>query len=431
MKIARFANPLSVPTRLGPLLTLLSGQGVSAGLGLLYGKLTALYISPDVWGEYSLLLAGMTFVHSLLITPTIQSFKSALGQFSRTTVVRFYGQLLVVLYTILMPLVALLAGLYFRNPLFGLVWLAAVGQGLYQFGADYRNAQGQHRSFTRLQMGYAASMLVAFGGLVVGFRQYTAAGLWQSMALVNSLFALLSAAPLYRLIRHTPALLPDRPQLVQAYRRYVTPLLGMAVWAWILNYADRYLIRLYLTDADVGQYTMGYSLGAKLLLLSAPLLAFLSPHMLTLRRDNQPASMVNALVFRYLRQYMLSAGLACLAFFLGRHLLGTLLLSAQYEQSMTVAPIVATGYLFLTSIHLLELKWYAFGQTRYILWHTLVGVVVNLALNVLLIPRLGITGAAWATTIGYAAQFTIAYWLFRRVETTRMHPATALSHLAP
>lgn len=431
MKIVRFANPLPVPIRFGPLLTLLSGQGLSAGLGLIYGKLTALYIAPDVWGEYSLLLAGMTFVHSLLITPTIQSFKSALGQFSRTTVVRFYGQLLLALYTILMPLVAVLAGIYFRSPLFGLVWLAAVGQGLYQFGADYRNAQGQHRSFIRLQMGYAAAMLVSFGCLVVGLRQYTATGLWQSMALVNGWFALLSAVPLYKLIRHTPSLLPNRPQLIQAYRRYVTPLFGMALCAWVLNYADRYLIRLYLTDADVGQYTMGYSLGAKLLLLSTPLLAFLSPHMLTLRRANQPASMVNALVFRYLRHYMLGAGLACLLFFLGRNLIGTLLLSAQYEQAMNVAPIVATGYLFLTSIHLLELKWYAFGQTRYILWHTLFGVVVNLALNMLLIPRLGIIGAAWATMIGYAAQFTTAYWLFRRSETARTHPATALSHLAP
>jgi O-antigen/teichoic acid export membrane protein len=127
---------------------------------------------------------------------------------------------------------------------------------------------------------------------------------------------------------------------------------------------------------------------------------------------------------------MLGAGLACLAFFLGRNLIGTLLLSAQYEQAMIVAPIVATGYLFLTSIHLFELKWYAFGQTRYILWHTLFGVVVNLALNVLLIPRLGIIGAAWATTIGYTAQFAIAYWLFRRTETARMNSAS-LSHLAP
>ncbi len=431
MKIGRFANPLSVPTRFAPLLTLLSGQGLSAGLGLIYGKLIALYISPDVWGEYSLLLAGMTFVHSLLVTPTIQSFKSALGQFSRTTVVRFYGQLLLALFTILLPLVALLAGLYFRNSLFGLVWLAAVGQGFYQLGTDYRNVQGQHRSFARLQMGYAAGMLVSFGGLVIGLHQYTTTGLWQSMALVNGLFALLSVTPLYKLIRHTPSPLPNRPQLIQTYRRYVTPLFGMALCAWLLNYADRYLIRLYLTDADVGQYAMGYSLGAKLLLLSTPLLAFLSPRMLALRRDNQPASMVNALVFSYLRHYMPGAGLACLAFFLGRNLIGTLLLSDQYEQAMAVAPIVATGYLFLTSIHLLELKWYAFGQTRYILWHTLSGVVVNLAFNVLLIPRLGIAGAAWATMIGYAAQFAIAYWLFRRPETVRIQPATALSHLTP
>jgi O-antigen/teichoic acid export membrane protein len=80
---------------------------------------------------------------------------------------------------------------------------------------------------------------------------------------------------------------------------------------------------------------------------------------------------------------------------------------------------VALGYLFLTSIHLLELKWYTFGQTRNILWHTLFGVVVNLALNVLLIPRLGLVGAAWATAIGYAAQFALAHFLFTHDATPR------------
>lgn len=414
MNVTRFAKPVHWPVRFGSLLTLVSGQGLSAGLGLVYGKLTALYMSPLVWGEYSLLLAGMTFVHSLLISPTIQSFKSALGQFPHSSAIRFYGQVAGLIYLIAMPFVALLAGLYYQNPLFGLVWLAAVGQGLYQACNDYHNALGQHRQFARQQVGYALGTLLSFGLLVVGAGQYTATGLWQSTALVNIVFAALSVAPLVQLARRSPRPPSDRPQLIRAYRSYVTPLLGMAVWAWVLNYADRYLIRLYLTDADVGQYAMGYSLGAKLLLLSTPLLAFLSPQVLAFRTNRLPSSAANPLLLRYVRYYLPGAGIACLAFALGRNLVGTWLLSARYSPAFSVAPIVAVGYLFLTSIHLLELKWYTFGQTRYILWHTVFGVVVNLALNVLLIPRLGITGAAWATAIGYTAQFALARFLFTR-----------------
>jgi O-antigen/teichoic acid export membrane protein len=193
----------------------------------------------------------------------------------------------------------------------------------------------------------------------------------------------------------------------------------MAVWAWVLNYADRYLLRLYLTDADVGQYTMGYSLGAKLLLLATPLLAFLSPQILALRRQNQAPSAANPLLLRYMWHYVVLAGLACLVFALSRDQIGILLLSERYSPAFAVAPIVALGYLFLTSIHLLELKWYTFGQTRNILWHSLFGVIINLALNVLLIPRLGLVGAAWATAIGYAAQFALAHFLFTHDATPR------------
>ncbi|QJD77443.1 lipopolysaccharide biosynthesis protein [Spirosoma rhododendri] len=414
MNVGPFSKPVRWPVWSGSLLTLLSGQGLSAGLSLLYGKLTALYISPDVWGEYSLLLVAVTFVHSLLVSPTIQSFKSALGQFSHPSAIRFYGQVAGLIYLLVMPLVALLAGLYYQNPVFGLIWLVAVGQGLYQAGADYRNALGQHRQFTRLQVGYAAGALVSFGVVVVGLQHYTSIALWQSAALVNGLFAVLSITPLTRQVRPVQNPFPDRIQLFRAYQRYVTPLLSMAVWAWVLNYADRYLIRLYLTDADVGQYSMGYSLGAKLLLFASPLLAFLSPQVLSLRTQNQPPSTANPLLLRYVRPYLGLAGIACLLFFLSRNWVGTLLLSDRYSPAFDVAPLVAVGYLFLTSIHLLELKWYTFGQTRYILLHTVFGVVVNLAFNVLLIPRLGIAGAAWATAIGYAAQFALARFLFQR-----------------
>ena len=171
-------------------------------------------------------------------------------------------------------------------------------------------------------------------------------------------------------------------------------------------------MRLYLTDADVGQYVMGYSLGSKLLILVAPLLTFLAPKILKLRATGLPSATANPLLLRYLARYVVVAGSGCLLFYLSRDWVGQWLLSDRYKPAFLIGPIVAVGYLFLTSIHLLEVKWYAFGQTRLVLFHNVLGAVLTVALNIVLIPRLGILGASLAALLGFAGQFLLVIWLF-------------------
>lgn len=395
------------------LVVLLGGQTVAALAGLAYGKLTAVYISPAEWGDYSLLFVAMTLLHSLFITPTLQWFKAALAQFSPQQVIPFVCKTLGMIYISIGLLTAAIAGFYSQNPIFGLIWIAAVGQGIYQASSMYLNALGRHWSYVLLQAGYAFGAVILFGLIVLSFNQRTVSGLWQAVALGNVISAAVAIGYVIRTAKTDFAItIPNPMALRRAYRQYVWPLLSLAFWGWLINYADRYLIHLYLTDADVGQYTMGYSLGSKLLLLVAPLLAFLSPQILRIRATNQSPETANLLIRHYLIRYLLLAGSGCLLFYAGRDWIGQILLSNRYAPTFPVGPIVAIGYLFLTSIHLLELKWYAYGQTHYVLWHNVSGAMLNIGFNVLLIPRLGILGAAVATLLGFTGQFLLAVVLF-------------------
>ncbi|WP_177236772.1 lipopolysaccharide biosynthesis protein [Spirosoma endophyticum] len=398
-----------------PLTVLVIGQMVSALMAFIYGKLTAVYIPPAELGDYSLLFTTMTLLHGFLVTPTIQSFKVAFARFSHRQTIRFYRRILLLIFLTVLPTVALLAGLYYHNPIFGLIWLAAFGQGMYQFGNDYLNVSGQYRRYVLIQIGYAASNVLILFVLVVLLKQQTSVGLWQSLTLLNSLFAVLAYWQLVRAIHGYESLSEtaiDWPELTKSFKQYGGPLFSLAFWGWISNYADRYLLRLYLTDADVGQYVMGYSLGSKLLILVAPMLTFLSPQILNLRTTQQPSIIANPLLLRYLGRYVVLAGAGCFIFYLNRDWVGNLLLSDRYKPAFLVGPIVAVGYLFLTSIHLLEVKWYAFGQTRLVLFHNVAGAIWTMALAVILIPLFGILGAALATLFGFAGQFLLVIWLF-------------------
>ncbi|GAB4001645.1 hypothetical protein GCM10028807_58310 [Spirosoma daeguense] len=398
---------------------LVSGQAVAALANVGFGKLAALYISPTEWGNYSLLAAFMMLLHGLLVTPTIQSFKASLLAGKSVAIINFYSHLLGIVYSLLLPVFIILTLKHGAHVVWLFVWLTVVGQGIYTFSNDYLNLNAQHKTYSRLMVFYACGNLVFFGLIVLVGNEPTALGLWKMLALHNGLFALLSICKSKRFNPDFQFRIQSitnwfSPKLLRSYRHYVWPLMSLAGVNWLIQYADRYLIKLYLTDADVGQYAVGYSLGSKVLLMVAPLIAFLSPTVFQLKANGRPAQEAIDFLLIYLKRYALVGVGLCACFFCVYQWVGQLFLSATYESSFIVAPIVATGYLFLTCIQLLEIKWYAYGQTHFMLWHNVVGAISNILLNLILIPRMGILGAALASLLGFGLQFLVVFGIFFR-----------------
>jgi O-antigen/teichoic acid export membrane protein len=409
---------ISLKLRNKPLSVLMGGQGLVALANLVYGKAVALYISPIEWGQYSVLLAVMLLLHSLMVTPTIQSFKAELTSSDYQRVVNFYGRILGVIYIGVFALMAIGAVIYTHNIIWVLVWIASVAQGIYSLSNDSLNFAGKHKIYSLLLIGYSFFNLLLFGTVVWGFGQNKAINLWQILALLNGVFAVVSVWQAIRLIngfRFDYQAFADwfPTELLRKYQHYIWPLTSLAVWSWLINYADRYLIRFYMTDADIGQYTLGYGIGSKMLIVVAPLISFLTPLIFQLKADSKPSKEVDKLLRHYLKRYILIAGGICIVFWATYRWVGLLLLSITYKPAFVIGPIVASGYLFLTCIHILEIKWYAYGLTRFVLWHNSVGAIINVILNIILIPRLGIVGAALATLLGFAGQFLIVLWLFQ------------------
>ena len=170
-----------------------------------------------------------------------------------------------------------------------------------------------------------------------------------------------------------------------------------------------------MTDADVGQYAVGYSLGSKMVFLVAPLITYLTPIIYRLNAQGASDKVINAEMMRYAKYYILLAGCCCLVFLFARNLIGKLLLSSAYNQAYLVGPIIAFAYLFLTCTHILEIKWYANGQTNRILWNNIIGALSTFSLDLLLIPKLGVLGAALATVGGFGCQLAVCFYLFKRL----------------
>jgi O-antigen/teichoic acid export membrane protein len=80
-----------------------------------------------------------------------------------------------------------------------------------------------------------------------------------------------------------------------------------------------------------------------------------------------------------------------------------------YEAAVPPLQVLAGGSIFVFCTWILHSAAIAMNLDRRLVGTTAIGLVTNIALNIVFIPRLGITGAAWATVIAEAVTVTLLY----------------------
>ena len=175
------------------------------------------------------------------------------------------------------------------------------------------------------------------------------------------------------------------------------PLFPIFIVYWIFNSSDRLMITQILGTSETGLYSVGSKLGhASQLIYMAFAGGWQYFAFSTMREDDQVGS--NSKVFEYLGVISFSATAFICA--LARPIY-TLLFTAEYASSYIISP-----YLFLAPLLLML---YQVGANQFLVikktWPNLLilagGAVCNIIMNFVLIPRIGIEGAAIATLAGY------------------------------
>jgi O-antigen/teichoic acid export membrane protein len=94
---------------------------------------------------------------------------------------------------------------------------------------------------------------------------------------------------------------------------------------------------------------------------------------------------------------------------------GRSLIAPEYWSGLSIVPIVLAAYIFLGIANTMVAGIYIEKQTKRLPLMTFVGAAVNVIANLLLIPSFGITGAAVATLLSYAAMAAVLYVIVQRV----------------
>jgi len=205
--------------------------------------------------------------------------------------------------------------------------------------------------------------------------------------------------------------------LWKALLRFGLPYIPAGLAAMAVQVIDRPILRALTNDATVGIYQANYRLGIFMMLIVSMYDYAWRPFYFGVAKEGN-AKEIFSRVLTYLIVFM-SAIFLLLTFFIedvakislfGRHLIGP-----AYWGGFEIVPVVLAGYVFLGIHTNLSAGIYIEKKTQYAAPVTFIGALVNVAANYLLIPSMGMMGAAWATFLAYLCMAIAMYVVVRRI----------------
>lgn len=187
--------------------------------------------------------------------------------------------------------------------------------------------------------------------------------------------------------------------------KYGFPLIFFELTVNILAYGDRFLIAHYLGPEELGIYSAGYNLSMYCSnMFSTPFrMAILPIYMEVWTNEGKEQTkqfLSNAFNYYSMIAIPLIIGFSAI----GRDII-TLLASERYYQSYKIIPFVIGSLTIYRSYVIFAAGLYIYKKTYTLTIMFVIGCALNIVLNMLLIPRYGILGAAAATSTAYLMIF--------------------------
>jgi O-antigen/teichoic acid export membrane protein len=212
--------------------------------------------------------------------------------------------------------------------------------------------------------------------------------------------------------------------------RFAAALMLGQVCASIMTYGDRYFIQGYLGSAAVAGYAVAYDfcLYIQVLFTTSFRLSVL-PEIVSKYTDEgaEEAGRFLAKSFQYFSWLMIGVGFGAVA--VGPQFLTTLA-SSKYADAGSLLPWLVPGILLGSLSFLFSSGLYLVKRNDLWFWAAAGSAILNTVLNIILIPRIGVQGAAISTLVTYLAQMLVIVAVSRRFLPVPFHLGSFFRTLA-
>jgi O-antigen/teichoic acid export membrane protein len=195
--------------------------------------------------------------------------------------------------------------------------------------------------------------------------------------------------------------------VVKPYLPFTLPLLPTVLCYWFINLGDRYVIGYFMGTDAVGVYAASYGLGSMITFFYAPIAIALLPAITNLYENNKIQELKTHL--KYSLKFLLMFAIP--SFFglsvLSKSILRTLTTS-EFMGGYLIVPVIALATILFNcgSINVNVLFLLKKTKTIGLIYGAF--ALVNMTLNIILVPLIGIIGAAIATLMTFTIQLFVA-----------------------
>lgn len=186
---------------------------------------------------------------------------------------------------------------------------------------------------------------------------------------------------------------------------YSSPLVLHMLSGYILNLGDRFFIAYFLGDKALGNYAVAYQLGMAINFFYTSFNLAWTPTFYEWMKDEKYLAIAKIKKLVYIAVPVLGGGMI---------LLWTALYSfmdsfSKYSIPFNIVVIIVVSYV-LFSLYKFEANYYLYSKdTKKLSVFTFSSAIVSVVLNIILIPKIGILGAAIATLGSFLLMYFLVY----------------------
>lgn len=394
----------------------LIGKGVPGLVHLAALTIFSRILAPEAYGQYALIIAGVGLANSVIFQwmrlgllrfwPTYETRQEVMI----STLVAGFCALIIFSSVIVMIGLAFVDDNILKTLLaFGLVLLWA--EGMFELCQQLERSQMLPLRYGLLGFFKAVASLVI--GVVLVLLGYGAIGLLMG-TMAGLVLPLIWEIHFYRRyfsMRHV-----DMALLTKLFR-YGLPLTATFALGFFIKSSDRFLLGYFLGAEDVGLYAVGANLAQHtiaMLMMVVNLAAF--PLAVdALEKSGRRAA--NGQLEQNFTLLFATALPACVGVCMLAPNIATVLLGEAFRASASIViPVITIGSLLAgIKAFYFDLSFQLGQKTMGQVWVSLVAALVNILLNLILIPRFGLLGAAFSMVATYCVGLLLSIVWGRRV----------------
>jgi len=200
---------------------------------------------------------------------------------------------------------------------------------------------------------------------------------------------------------------------------YSLPLIMTGLLTMLQKWADTFILGIYRTASEVGVYNIAFSSAALLVMVPTALMSLFTPVITNLYGRNKIKEIrkISIVVTKWI--FMGNMPLFIFLVISPKSLL-KFVFSTEYASGYSALTILAVAYVLLSITHVYVSNLLMVKKTKLISFLVLMSTLVNIILNILLIPKYGINGAALATLVSslvFSTSIAISAWFAIRLQT--------------